>query len=58
VRTLVDRVATATNGEGKTAAAELAAILSAGGARFASLALEHLDHKSGTRVHAIIGDLS
>lgn len=58
VRTLVDRVATATNGEGEAAAAELAPILTAGGARFASLSLEHLDEDSGTRVHAIIGDLS
>ncbi|MFL5961974.1 MAG: HEAT repeat domain-containing protein [Gaiellaceae bacterium] len=66
VRTLVDRVATATNGDGEAAAAELALILRAGGPRFASLALEHLDHDSsarvhaivsGTRVHAIVGDL-
>jgi HEAT repeat protein len=58
VRTLVDRVATATNGEGEAAAAELAPILIAGGARFASLAVEHLDHDSGTRVHAAVGGLS
>jgi hypothetical protein len=57
VRTLVDRVATATNGEGEAAAVELAPILIAGGARFASLAVEHLDHDSGARVHAIVGDL-
>jgi HEAT repeat protein len=57
VRTLVDRVATATNGEGEAAAVELAPILNAGGARFASLAVEHLDHDSGARVHAIVGDL-
>jgi HEAT repeat protein len=58
VRTLVDRVATATHGESEAAAAELAPILVAGGARFASLAVEHLDHDSGTRVHAAVGALS
>jgi HEAT repeat protein len=58
VRTLVDRVAAATNGDGEAAAEELAPILVAGGARFASLAVEHLDHDDGSRVHAIVGALS
>lgn len=40
VRVLVDRVAASANGDGQAAAAELAPILAAGGARFASLALE------------------
>lgn len=57
VRTLVDRVATATNGDREVAAAELAPILSAGGSRFASLALEHLDGDGSARVHALVGDL-
>jgi len=58
VRALVDQVATAKSGERDAAARELAPILAAGGARFASLALEHLGHDGSTRVHAIVGGLS
>lgn len=54
VRALVDRVAGSTNGDGEAAAGELAPILAAGGTRFASLAVEHLDHDDGTRVHALV----
>src|SRR4051794_3275531 len=58
VRALVDQVATARNVERDAAARELAPILAAGGARFASLALEHLDHDESNRVHAVVGGLS
>ena len=58
VRTLVDRVATSPAGEGTPAARELAPILSAGGDRFASLALEHLDHDDGARVLSAVDGLS
>ena len=54
VRALVDRVAGSTNGDGARAAAELTPILAAGGARFASLALEHLDPDAGARVREIM----
>ncbi len=58
VRTLVDRVATSPAGEDTSAARELAPILSAGGDRFASLALEHLDHDGSARVHSVVDGLS
>jgi HEAT repeat protein len=54
VRVLVDRVATSANGDGHAAAGELAPILTAGGPRFGSLALEHLDQLTAARVNELV----
>lgn len=58
VRELVDRVAGSTNGDGEITAEELAPILAAGGDRFAALAVEHLDQKTGNRVNEIVDGVS
>jgi HEAT repeat protein len=54
VHALVDRIADPTSGDVEAAAGGLAHILEAGSARFALLALEHLDQDARDRTRAIV----